>query len=108
MHMPHWPEHDFEKAFQVFAEGISENPESFELWMERGGFSYPYDVTAFKESYEKAINLNPRGISIYQEYIYLLLTREEYEDAKRFYNRMLLYNPLFEESFEDLSYSMLF
>ena len=101
-------EHDFEKAIQVIDEGISENPESFELWMQRGGFSYPYDMTAFKESYEKAINLNPRGISIYQEYIYLLLTREEYEDAKRYYNRMLLYNPLFEESFEDLSYSMLF
>lgn len=47
-------------------------------------------------------------LPIYQEYIYLPLTPDEYEDAKKYYNRMLLYNPLHEESFENLSYSILF
>ena len=61
---------------------------------------------SFKESYEKAISLNPKNPDIYHEYIYLLIMNDEIEEAKRYYNQMLFYNPLFEKSFEELKKSM--
>ena len=94
------------RHWKILDEGISENPESEELWMKKGGYSYPYDIFAFKESYEKAINLNPKNLDIYHEYIYLLIINDELEAAKRYYNQMLFYNPLFEKIFEELKKSM--
>ena len=95
-----------EKTLEILDEGISENPESEELWMKKGGYSFPYDMFTFKESYEKAISLNPKNPDIYHEYIYLLIMNDELEAAKRYYNQMLFYNPLFEKSFEELKKSM--
>ena len=95
-----------EKTLEILDEGIHENPESEELWMEKGGHSFPYDMFSFKESYEKAISLNPKNPDIYHEYIYLLIMNDEIEEAKRYYNQMLFYNPLFEKSFEELKKSM--
>ncbi|WP_410319988.1 tetratricopeptide repeat protein [Methanobrevibacter sp.] len=95
-----------EKTLEVLDEGIGENPESEDLWMEKGGYSFPYDMFTFKESYEKAISLNPKNPDIYHEYIYLLIMNDELEAAKRYYNQMLFYNPLFEKSFEELKKSM--
>lgn len=91
-----------EKSLEIIDEGLSENPESVELLIEKGGTSYPHDLAAFKESFEKAMNLNPSNMKTYKKYIYLLLLNEETEEAKKWYNQMLLYNPLFEKSFEEV------
>lgn len=99
-------ERNFQKPKEIIDEGISENPDSSKLWAQKGGYNYHDDVFAFRQAYEKAISLNPRDYDIYDEYIYLLLLDEDDETAKKYYNQMLLYNPLFEKSFEELKKSM--
>ena len=96
----------FEKPKQIIDEGISENPNSAELWAQKGGYNYPHDLFTFRESYEKAMSLSPRDWSIYKEYIYLLLLDGDEETAKKYYNQMLLFNPLFGKSFQELKKSM--
>lgn len=91
-----------ENALKVLDEGISENPESAKLWAKKGGYCYPHDLHAFQKSYEKAISLNPSNNKIYLEYIYLLMMNDSLEEAKKQYNQMLLYNPIFEKSFQEL------
>lgn len=96
---------DFEKPKQIIDEGISENPNSAELWVKKGDYNYPYDMFTFSDCYEKAISLSPSDYSIYKEYIRLLLLEEEDETAKKYYNQMLFVNPLFEKSFEEFKKS---
>ena len=92
-----------EKIIEVIDEGISENPDSAELWAKKGYFYYSNDdLFAFRESYEKAISLNPCDCTIYEKYISILLSCDEIEEAKKQYNQMLLFNPLFEKSFHEL------
>ena len=91
-----------ENALKILDEGISENPESAKLWAKKGGYCYPYDEPAFRKSYEKAISLDPSNNKIRLEYLYLLMMDEDLEAAKKHYNEMLLYNPLFEKSFQEL------
>ena len=59
----------------------------------------------FRRSFEKAISLNPHDLEIYRDYIYLLLLGDDEQTAKKFYNEMLLYNPLYEESFDEFKKS---
>lgn len=96
----------FEKPKQIIDEGISQNPDSAKLWAQKGGYNYPHDLFTFRQSYEKAISLSPSDYSIYKEYIYLLLLDEDDETAKKYYNQMLLVNPLYEKSFPELKKSM--
>ena len=99
-------EGSFENPKQIIDEGISENPDSAKLWAQKGGYNYPHDLFTFRQSYEKAISLSPSDFSIYKEYIYLLLLDEDEETAKKYYNQMLLVNPLYEKSFQELKKSM--
>lgn len=97
---------DFERSKQIIDEGISENPDSAKLWAKKGGYCYSDELCAFSKPYEKAISLSPSDCSIYREYIYLLLLNEDDDVAKKVYNQMLLMNPLYEKSFEELKKSM--
>ncbi len=101
-------ERGFEKANKVLDEGICQNPDSAELWVQKGGYSFSNDYFTFRQSYEKALSLSPNDCDIYKEYICLLLLSEEEEMAKRYYNHMLLFNPLFEKSFMELKKAMSF
>lgn len=97
---------DFERSKQIIDEGISQNPDSAKLWAQKGGYCYSDELCAFSKPYEKAISLSPSDCSIYREYIYLLLLNEDEDVAKKVYNQMLLMNPLYEKSFEELKKSM--
>lgn len=93
---------NMKRAIEIVEEGISENPESWKLWVERGDVHYMHDEYAFRQSYEKAISLNPNETSIYLKYIDMLLMEDESETAKIYYNQLLLVNPLFEKTFDEL------
>ena len=95
-------EMSFEKANQILDKGICQNPDSAELWVQKGGINFSYDYFAFKHAYENALRLSPRDCAIYKEYIYLLKLMDEENEAKKYYNQMLLINPLFEKSFQEL------
>ena len=95
-------EMSFEKANQILDKGICLNPDSAELWVKKGGINFSYDYFAFKHAYENALSLSPRDCAIYKEYIYLLKLMDEEQEAKKYYNQMLLINPLFEKSFQEL------
>lgn len=99
-------EQNLEKCIAIIDDGLSENPESAELWAEKGGFSFDYDMFAFKKSYEKAISMNPTKFEFYKSYIFLLLISNEIEEAKKQYNQMLLFIPLYEKSFEEIKKTM--
>lgn len=90
-----------EKALKILDEGLDETPDSARLWMEKGGYSYPVDMVAF-HVFKKAIELKPDDCEILMKYIDLLMMEEEYEVAKVYYNQLLLVNPLFEQSFDDI------
>lgn len=98
---------NLEKINQILDEGIKENPDSAKLWAEKGGYNFIYNPDTFRQSYEKALSLNPNNITIYKSYIYLLLLDEDDESAKKIYNQMLFYNPLFEENFHDFKSSII-
>ena len=99
---------DFEKPDMILDEGIGENPDSAMLWAQKGGHNYAYNPHIFRQSYEKALSLSPGNTDIYIEYIHLLLLDDDIETAKKIYNEMLLFNPLFERSFEELKEMMIF
>ena len=52
--------------------------------------------------YETAISIDSRNLNFYLEYISLLMIDGEVEKAKKMYNRMLLYFPLFDKSFDEI------
>ena len=99
-------EGNFEKSKQIIDKGICQNPDSPELWAQKGGYNFPEDYFAFRHAYEKALSLSPNDCAIHKEYIYLLLLGDDEEEAKLHYNQMLLSNPLFEKSFQELKKSM--
>lgn len=60
-------------------------------------------ITYFKmREYETAISIDSRNLNFYLEYISLLMIDGEVEKAKKMYNRMLLYFPLFDKSFDEI------
>lgn len=60
-------------------------------------------ITYFKMGeYETAISIDSRNLNFYLEYISLLMIDGEVEKAKKMYNRMLLYFPLFDKSFDEI------
>ena len=99
-------ERGYEKANRILDEGICQNPDSAELWAKKGEYNSFEDYFGFRHAYEKALRLSPNDCTHYEEYIYLLLLCEQEEEAKKTYNQMLFYNPLFEKSFEEFKKSM--
>lgn len=93
---------NMEKSREIIEKGIGENPKSPEMWIEKGGLEFTWDVPEFMKSYRKAIELNPTDHKVYIKYLRLLLMIEEFEEAKICYNQMILVNPLFEKSFEEM------
>ena len=93
---------NLEKPKGIIEEGIRENPDSPELWIKRGDLNFSDDLIEFSRSYEKAMELNTGDYNICFEYVRLLLLAGEVEAAKVWYNQLLLINPLFEKSFEEL------
>ena len=60
-------------------------------------------ITYFKMGeYETAISIDSRNLNFYLEYISLLMIDGEVEKAKKMYNRMLLYFPLFDKRFDEI------
>ena len=96
---------NYEKPKEIIEEGIRENPDSPELWIERGDLNFNDDLIAFVKSYERAMELNPKDYNICLKCAKLLLLAGEVEAAKPWYNQLLLLNPLFEKSFEELQKS---
>ena len=94
--------HDFEISAEILDEGIRENPNSAELWAEKGDLHFSNDPYTFMKSYETAISIDSRNLNFYLEYISLLMIDGEVEKAKKMYNRMLLYFPLFDKSFDEI------
>ena len=101
-------ERGYEKANQILDEGICQNPDSAELWAKKGEYNSFEDYFAFRHAYEKALRLSPNDCAIYEEYIYLLLLCEQEEEAKRIYNQMLFFNPLYEKSFKEFKKCIIF
>ncbi len=97
--------HDFEISADILDEGIMENPNSAELWAEKGNLHFANDPYTFMKSYETAINIDPKKLNSYIEYISLLMLEGEVEKAKKVYNQMLFYFPLFEKSFDEIEAS---
>lgn len=96
---------NLEKPKEIIEEGIRENPDSPELWIERGDLNFNDDLPAFVKSYERATELSPKDYGICLKCVKLLLLAGEVEAAKPWYNQLLLLNPLFEKSFEELQNS---
>ena len=92
-----------ENAREIVEEGLRENPESAELWAEKADQNCIINPIECTKSYEKAISLSPADPNMYLRFIDTLLMTNEIETAKIYYNQLLLVNPLFEKSFEEMA-----
>ena len=93
---------DCEKSMEIIENAIAENPDSADLWVEKGDLLFCHDLVESGRAYQKAIELEPTDCSIYVRYIDLLILAGEEEMAKIPYNQLLLINPLYEKSFQEL------
>ena len=87
---------------EIIENAIAENPDSADLWVEKGDLLFCHDLVESGRAYQKAIELEPNDCSIYVRYIDLLILAGEEEMAKIPYNQLLLINPLYEKSFQEL------
>ena len=91
-----------EKAIECIENGLSINPKSSELWVQKAWVYYPFDEEIFKNALKRAIKLAPNNTKNYTDLIGELLWEDETAAARKYYEKLLFYNPAFTISFDEL------
>lgn len=94
---------DNDRCLEFVEKGLEINPESADLWIQKAWCQYPYDFEDFLKSYERALKLEPNNIKNYTKLIWYCTFEDRMEDARRYYKKLLFYNPAFAESFEEVT-----
>lgn len=93
---------DSVKSIEYAEKGLEMNPESSDLWIQKAWAYYPTDFEEFKKSFEKALKLEPNNITNYIRLIEQCRWEGESENAQRYYERLLFYNPACTMSFDEI------
>ncbi|MDO5811134.1 MAG: CDC27 family protein [Methanobrevibacter sp.] len=93
---------DSQKVFENVEKGLEINPESSELWIQKAWAYFPIDFEEFKKSFEKALKLEPNNIKNHITLIEQCRWEGESENARRYYERLLFYNPACTLSFDEI------
>lgn len=94
---------DNEKALEVAEKGLDIDPDCADLWVRKAGIYYLYDFSEFKRCLEMAVRLEPNNIKNYITLIRQCLWQDEEDNARRYYEKLIFYNPAFSESFDDVT-----
>ena len=95
--------HDLEKALEYVERGLDLNPESADLWLQKAWVRYPNDSEDFKRALKKAIRLEPNATNTYITLINEYLWDDDLENAHKYYEKLLFYNPTFTISFDEIT-----
>ena len=93
---------DSQKVFENVEKGLEINPESSELWIQKAWAYYPTDFEEFKRAFEKALKLEPNNIKNYLRLIDQCHWEGESENARKYYEKLLFYNPSCTMSLEEI------
>jgi tetratricopeptide (TPR) repeat protein len=91
-----------EKSFEIIEKGMAIDPKSVDLWRQKAWTNYTADHEQFKRDYEQVIRLDPNNTRSYILLIEEYLWDDETDKAIRCYERLLLYNPTFSTSFDEI------
>ena len=93
---------DRQKSMEIIERGLEMCPKSPELWIEKAWIVYPDDFEAFKRNFERGLELNPNNTKDFVKLIDKCIWEDEPDNARKYYERLVFYNPLFEKSFDDI------
>lgn len=93
---------DSVKSIECVERGLEINPDSSDLWIQKGWAYYPMDFDEFMRAFENALKLDPNNIENHIRLIDECLWADESENARRYYERLIFYNPTFAKSFEEI------
>ena len=91
------------KSLEYIQKGLALDPKSVELWVMKAWTLYPLDVEGFKKSMERAIALEPNKTENHVTLIRECVWEKEMDNARRYYDRLMLFNPTFCKSFDELT-----
>lgn len=94
---------DYEKTMEFVERGLEIDPQCAELWKQKAWAYFPFDFDEFCRCFEHAVKLEPNNIKNYKKLIWYCALDDRTEDAKRYFEKLLLYNPEFTESFEEIT-----
>lgn len=94
--------YDDEKAMRYVERGLDFHPKSGDLWIQKAWTHYCEDFEEFKRAFEKALKLEPNNIKNHIRLIEKCIWEDDLDDARRYYDRLLFYNPTFTQSFEEI------
>ena len=91
------------KSLEYIEKGLELDGESVELWVMKAWALYPLDFEGFRKSLERAIALEPNNTENHVTLIRECIWERKMDDARRYYDRLMLYNPTFSETFDELT-----
>ncbi|MBE6501267.1 MAG: hypothetical protein E7Z79_02370 [Methanobrevibacter thaueri] len=91
------------KSLEYIQKGLALDPKSVELWVMKAWTLYPLDFEGFRKSLERAIALDPNNTENHVTLIRNCVWENEMDNARRYYDRLMLYNPTFCKSFDELT-----
>lgn len=94
---------DLENAEENVRKGLAINPESADLWVQKAWIDYYTDFEEFVKDYDHALKLEPNNTKNYVKLIWFCAFEEKEDYARKYYERLLFYNPTFRESFEEVT-----
>ncbi len=97
----------YEDAISVYDKGLSQHPNDFHLWHERGlAFAKLQQFESALTSFDRAYRLRPQDGDLAHERGDTLLQLERYEDAIASYDIFLRYNPTSAHVLADRGYAL--
>ena len=91
------------KSLEYIEKGLELDSESVELWVMKAWTLYPFDFEGFRKSLERAIALDPNNTENHVTLIRECVWEREMDNARRYYKKLMLYNPTFSETFDELT-----
>ena len=91
------------KSLEYIEKGLELDSESVELWVMKAWTLYPFDFEGFRKSLERAIALDPNNTENHLTLIRECVWEREMDNAQKYYDRLMLYNPTFSKTFDELT-----
>lgn len=93
---------DFANAERIVDRGLSRFPDSSKLWTQKACIYYSSDLNRYEEYTNKAIDLDPTNQDLYLKLIEMLWFEKELERAEKYFDELLIVDPAFPMTFEEL------
>lgn len=91
------------KSVEYAERGLEIESDNADLWIGRAWAYYPTDFEEFKRSFERALKLEPNNIENHIRLVKQCLWEDEKDNARRYYERFIFYNPTCTVSFEEIA-----